>query len=410
MFESFFPRPKWFFWSLIGWTIFVIALWYTAGRAFGAYLGMPPAPPGAPPIIGVQMYWSKPFLWFDIYYWIAAGLFAAFWRTVAPHPWWRWSILGSALILWLTYVDVEVNVAINNWYGPFYDMIQAAASHTRHVSLGEFYGGTAVFLEICLIAVIVGAGNAFFISHFCFRWRAAMNQFYIDHWPQLRGVEGAAQRVQDDTKRFAETTEDMGTSFIRSVMTLIAFLPLLVRFSVNVTTVPILGHIPYPLVIVAILRSLFGPVFLASIGLKLHGIYFRNQRVEAAYRKELVYGEDHADRAQPPTLEGLFANIRKKYFKLYFHYAYFNMGRIIYLQTDNIFGTIVLAPSIVAGAISFGLYNQITGAFSQVSSSFQYLVNSWATIVELQSIYRRLRSFESVLHDEPLPQIEAMAH
>ena len=29
---------------------------------------------------------------------------------------------------------------------------------------------------------------------------------------------------------------------------------------------------------------------------------FKNQRVEAAYRKELVYGEDHADRAQPPTI------------------------------------------------------------------------------------------------------------
>ena len=40
---------------------------------------------------------------------------------------------------------------------------------------------------------------------------------------------------------------------------------------------------------------------VAIAGAKLPGLYFKNQRVEAAYRKELVYGEDHADRAQPPT-------------------------------------------------------------------------------------------------------------
>jgi peptide/bleomycin uptake transporter len=42
-----------------------------------------------------------------------------------------------------------------------------------------------------------------------------------------------------------------------------------------------------------------------------------------------------------------------------------------------------------------------------VRTSFQYLVNSWSTIVELISIYQRLRGFEAKIHDEPLPSIEA---
>jgi peptide/bleomycin uptake transporter len=41
-----------------------------------------------------------------------------------------------------------------------------------------------------------------------------------------------------------------------------------------------------------------------------------------------------------------------------------------------------------------------------VRESFQYLVNSWSTIVELLSIYKRLRAFESVIYDEPLPEID----
>ena len=42
---------------------------------------------------------------------------------------------------------------------------------------------------------------------------------------------------------------------------------------------------------------------LALIGIRLPGIEFFNQRVEAAYRKELVIGEDDAARADPPTVQ-----------------------------------------------------------------------------------------------------------
>jgi peptide/bleomycin uptake transporter len=45
-------------------------------------------------------------------------------------------------------------------------------------------------------------------------------------------------------------------------------------------------------------------------------------------------------------------------------------------------------------------------AFTQVTSSFQYLVNSWTTIVELISIYKRLHAFEATIKGEPLPAVD----
>jgi peptide/bleomycin uptake transporter len=120
----------------------------------------------------------------------------------------------------------------------------------------------------------------------------------------------------------------------------------------------------------------------------------------------LVYGEDNESRAQPPTMAQLFSNVRKNYFRLYFNYLYFNVARILYLQADNIFSLLVLIPSIAAGKLSLGLMTQISNVFDQVRESFQYLVNSWSTIVELLSIYKRLRAFESVIYDEPLPEID----
>ena len=405
MFRSFFPNPRLFFWSAIAWAVACVVCWYAGGSALGAGIGLGEPSDDMLPI-GVERFWARSFLWFYLYFGVAVAIFAAAWQILAPHPWWRWSILGSALILFTTYFGVQVSVAINDWYGPFYDLIQAALGKTRPVTLGEFYAGLATFLEIALVAVAIGVLSRFFISHYIFRWRTAMNNYYMYHWPQLRHIEGASQRVQEDTMRFATTTEFLGGNLIDAVMTLIAFLPVLVRLSADITEVPILGAIPHPLVVAALLWSALGTAFLAIVGIKLPGLEFRNQRVEAAYRKELVYGEDDPERANPPTVRDLFSNVRRNYFRLYFHYMYFNVARIFYLQIDNIFGYVILAPAIVAGAITLGLMNQILNALGQVRSSFQYLVNSWTTVVELLSIYKRLRAFEAEISGEPLPKID----
>jgi len=233
-----------------------------------------------------------------------------------------------------------------------------------------------------------------------------MNAYYTSRWKVVRHIEGASQRIQEDTMRFATIMEDLGVSLVEAVMTLFAFLPVLWALSQYVTELPILGVIPHPLFFASLVWAVFGTGVLALVGIKLPGLFFKNQRVEAAFRKELVYGEDDDSRAQPPTLKQLFANVRRNYFRIYFHYMYFNIARMLYIQADNIFVFVILVPTIAAGAITFGILQQILTAFGQVSSSFQYLVNSWTTIVELLSIHKRLKSFEAAIHDKPLPLID----
>jgi peptide/bleomycin uptake transporter len=196
---------------------------------------------------------------------------------------------------------------------------------------------------------------------------------------------------------------------ISSVLTLIAFLPVLLRLSSYITELPVVGTIPYPLVVAAVLWSVFGTGLLALVGIRLPGIEFFNQRVEAAYRKELVLGEDDPTHAEPPTLTMLFANVRRNYFWLYLNYMYFNVGRYVYLQTDVILPYILLVPTIVAGKITLGIMQQILSAFAQVRSSFQYLVNSWSVVVDLISVFKRLQAFEATIHGDPLPPIESEA-
>jgi peptide/bleomycin uptake transporter len=398
MFVSFFPRPRLFFLSVVVWSALAMTFWYSyASDVIGS---------SAPGVVGVALFWSARSLWFDLYFALSVAVFAGAWMVFAPHPWAPWSILGSALILFTSYFQVQVSVAINSWYGPFYDLVQAALSKSATVTIEQFYSELSTFAGIAMVAVVVGVMTRFFVSHYIFRWRTAMNDFYISNWPRLRRIEGASQRVQEDTMRFATTMEGLGVNLISAVMTLLAFLPVLLRLSSNITELPLIGNIPYPLVFAAVIWSLIGTGALALIGIRLPGIEFFNQRVEAAYRKELVLGEDDPARADPPTVTALFTDIRRNYFRLYLNFMYFNIGRIVYLQTDVIFPYILLAPTIVAGRITLGAMNQILNAFTQVRTSFQYLVNSWSTIVELLSIYKRLRSCEATIGGEPLPSIE----
>ena len=206
--------------------------------------------------------------------------------------------------------------------------------------------------------------------------------------------------------RFAAIMEGLGVAFVDSIMTLIAFLPVLAALSVHVEGIPIVGAIPYPLVTISIFWSLFGTGILFLAGIKLPGLEFKNQRVEAAFRKELVLGEENYDMASPPTLNDLFSNVRKNYFRIYIHYTYFNLFRYMYYQADNVIAYIILIPTIVSGKITLGIMNQILRAFGQVASSFQFLVFSWTTIIELISIYKRLAAFEAAIQNQPLPDLD----
>jgi peptide/bleomycin uptake transporter len=399
MFKSFFPNPKWFFISLVIWFGINLALWYSGGNEWGTILGFPEGYRSTTLPIDVSRFWSPSFVWFYLWYFVSTAIFALFWKWRSNNPWQRWSVWGSSFIIFNIWLIVQVSVAVNAWYVPFWDSIQQILTKGGG-DLSMLYKESLTFLYIAAVSVTTGVVMTFFTSHYIFRWRTAMTEYYVEHWEQLRHIEGASQRVQEDTMRFATIMEDLGVQFIKAILVLIAFLPLLFTLSAKVPMLPIIGEIKYSLVWAAIGWAFFGTFLLMVVGIKLPGLEFNNQKVEAAYRKELVYGEDHAERAQPATLHELFTNIRKNYFKLYFHYAYFNVVARWYGQLDILYSLFVLFPALAAGLLTLGLINQIAGVFDKVRESFQYLVSSWKTIIELLSIRKRLKAFESILDEK----------
>lgn len=333
-------------------------------------------------------------IWLYQYILLVALIYVVFWYFYKRDKWYWWSVVTSTVILLAIYFNVQISAWLNDWYGAFYNLLQSAMTKPGTVTLEQYFGEILTVAYILVPNIMALVLLAFLTSHYVFRWRKAMNEYYMSYWPSIRGYEGAAQRVQEDTMRFASIVENLASDLVGSVITLIVFLPLLWNLSANITELPFLGTVSGSLVWVALISAAMGTVLLAAVGVKLPGLNFENQKVEAAYRKELVYGEDSADRADPPTVGMLFTHVQKNYFRLYLHYLYFNVARYAYLQGATFIPYLALGPSIVTGAITFGLFQQIFQAFGQVSGSFRFLVSSWTTIIELLSVHKRLRHFE----------------
>lgn len=450
MFRSFFPEPKLFFPSVVIWLLAATLIWFTLGEPIRSVVSIdrflapaicapdttPPAStadqpadaaatsnPNAPASTDTAAPAVAPAncvaedtnflnggkIWEYQYVLMITLIFCVFWYFYKRNEWYWWSVVSSAIILLVLYFNVQVDAWINTWSGTFFDMVQQALSQPKSVDPGQFYGQVFLLFAVLMPNILVLVLLNFYTSHYIFRWRKAMNSYYMAYWPAIRTTEGAAQRVQEDTMRFADTVEDLGTSFFSSLITLVVFLPLLWGFSQHITELPILGAVPGSLVWVALIAAALGTGMLALVGIRLPGLNFQNQRVEAAFRKELVYGEDDPSRAEPLTARQLFANVQKNYFRLYFHYTYFNLARYAYLNIVGYVPLLAMSPSILAGTLTLGLYQQISTAFSQVSSSFQFFARAWTTIVNLLSVYQRLHHFESFIPADQEPIKESVS-
>ena len=312
--------------------------------------------------------------------------------------WQLWAWLGSFIILSSLWVQVKIDVKINEWFGLFYDMIQKALASPNAITIEEYWASLASFITLAGMYVALYVAISFFTSHFLFRWRTAMVEWYHSVYDKARKIEGASQRVQEDTIKFTRIMESLGTSFIESVMVLIQFVPILLGLSIGIP-IFFFGEWQYGLITGALLWTLGGTAFLIGLGwiLRLVGVEYDLQKKEAAYRKILVVAEDD-NNVRPKTINELFDDVRSIHFLSYLRYLYFNVGRMAYLQANVLSAYVFLAPAIVAGVVTLGVMQQIIRAFGRVEGSMQYLLKAWPTIIELASVYKRLREFEDLIN------------
>ena len=312
----------------------------------------------------------------------------------ADKKWALWAYGGGLFLLSSLCTQVYMTVLINEWYGGFYDMLQKAQEH----SIDDLWAGMWAFLKIAGPYVVIATITGYFTRLYAFAWREAITFNYIPRWRNVTvEIEGASQRIQEDAFRFARIVESLWLQIVRAILTLAAFLPLLWALSDKVR-LEWMMNIPHSLVWIAMATSGGGMLISWLVGIKLPGLEYNNQKVEARFRKELVYGEDDkSNHALPETLTELFTGVRVNYRRLYLHYGYFDVWSNMYDQLIVLVPYVMMGPGLFSGTVTLGILMQASNAFDKVHGSFALFINNWTTITELRSIHKRLREFEKNL-------------
>jgi len=386
-------------------------------------------------------------------------VFRAFFATKK----WLWFAYGGGLLLLLLlYAQVSMSVRMNAWYGGFYDILQHIDQHT----FGEFKQKLIDFSWIAVPWTIFAVITNYVTRRYSLWWREAITFGYLPRWRRVSAkIEGESQRLQEDAYRFARIVETLGLQVARAVMTLFAFLPILWILSKKGIAIPLVGttvgqfawfffliliafrltyravswlktrhsvfqsqisNIGYflataiiwlsagfinrsleSLVWVAVFISFSGTVISWFVGIKLPGLEYNNQVVEAAFRKELVLAEeDKANHGSIPAIGELFTGIKFNYKRLFWNYGYFDLWSNLFNQVMVIIPFLIAGPALFSGIITLGVLIQIDNAFGKVQGSFALFMENWTTVTELRSIKKRLKEFEENL-DRNQPQSAA---
>jgi len=302
---------------------------------------------------------------------------------------WAWG--GLLFLFSITWLQVYLTVQINTWYGEFYNILQKADD------IEAFWASMTKFTYLAIPYIFVAMGVFYFAQHYAFRWRQAISYYYIPLWEKCpSNIEGASQRIQQDTYEFAKALESLGLGLFKALLTLIAFIPILWTLSEKIT-VDYLSGIDGSLVYIAFITSIGGMLVSYVVGIKLPGIEYENQKCEAAYRKQLVFSEDDKAYAKRETLFELFTGLKVNYFRMFNHYSYFSLWGNLYGQVMIILPYLIMAPSLFVGAATLGVVTQTGNAFGKVNDSFSYLIDHWTDITKFLSVIKRLREFERLL-------------
>ena len=365
-----------------------------------------------------------------------------------------------------------IKAQINDFYSDFYDLMQASGN-----LVGDFASGSgptlgdyraqvweqlARFARIVAPLVSVAPAAKWARSAWAFAWRAALMKSYLKAWDiSKEPIEGASQRLHEDTQRFCAALQGCVATLLDAVFTLAVFTPILFDLSKQIAPPVSMGPLRCMwLWLLAFAAAVIGLGGAAFFGQKLVDLEVNNQRVEAAYRKDLVLlettpavivgipcrdpvpstarvaiatpsttrsgdavtlaslgaqSQPHAQSAQQqqqtyaPWLYFAITlqRLRQNYHALFRHFTLLNYWLTLFDQTMVIFPYLVAAPLLFADdptvRITLGTLVKMSNSFDKVFGSLSIISENWGAVNEFRSVLRRLREFETKLYFNSRP-------
>jgi len=355
-------------------------------------------------------------------------MFREFFCARWPTALWAWG--GLLVVVGYAFFLASVKAQLNEFYERFYDLLQKGGdvdppSGEYDDTYAEYRAQVQSELQsfVMIVLPLVSATPAckWARSAWAFLWRMSLMQGYLEAWDtQREPIEGASQRLHEDTQRFASGLEGCLITLLDAGFTLCVFTPILLDLSKTIAPPFDMGRLEDSwLWGMAFTCSLVGLAGAAMLGQKLVGLEIANQRVEALLRKDLVLlettpavivgtrpsSDDRYAAFLPQTyFRNTLESLQKNYFALFKHFGVLNFWLSLFDQVMVVAPYALVAPLVFASdpnkRITLGVLIKLSNSFEKVFSSLSVIAENWGAINDFRSTYRRLREFEAKLHPQ----------
>lgn len=331
--------------------------------------------------------------------------------------------VGVLLIVTYSVFLASVRYRVNSFYATFYDLLGSAVSDEGSGSFNtladerrEVWAQLKDLVLILLPLMWVTPASKWLKSAWSFRWRTALMKAYLREWNTDReSIEGASQRLHEDSQRFSSALQGCLSSLLDAAATLVVFTPALFELGAKVRPPVDLGSLGEAangwLWATALLAALVGLGGAAFLGQRLVGIEVANQRVEASLRKDLVLLETNPSaivgEAPPGSVPWPFfglvlGRLSENYHALFRHFTLVNAWLAWHDQCLLVLPYFLAAPLLFsadpASRITLGTLIQVSNCFEKVFSSLSIVSDNWIFVNEFRSVVVRLGEFEARLY------------
>ena len=357
----------------------------------------------------------------------ARGLAGKLWRLSAPY-WWcaditeldlyffkmkvpeRWIARGLVVVvLGMALVLVYVNKLFNDWYGRFYNALQAKDEAT-------FWHELIYFTVLAFIYIVIAVYRLWLQQLLTIRWRRWLTGVYLDGWLSNRsyyrmeliqhGTDNPEQRIEQDVASFTSGTLSLVLGLISEVVTLVTFTVILWGLSSGML-LPLFGGVKIPgfMVWAALIYAIAGSYATYWVGHRLVRINFELERYNADFRYRMTRVRENAEsialydgeRDEGRRLDSAFTSI----YDTFWDYMRYNK-RLTWLgsfygQAAVVFPFLVAGPGYFAGTYQLGVLMQVVNVFSTVQGSMSWFVDTFKTLADWKATVDRLTTFTETM-------------
>jgi putative ATP-binding cassette transporter len=329
-------------------------------------------------------------------------------QFAASERWIAFTLLG--VIILVNLAQVGISVRLNQWNREWFDSIQAK-------NAGEFWRLLyQIWVPIVVVLIVSNIIEFVMVSVFKIRWRDWMTRRLTARWLDdgahyrlqfERNVDNPDQRIQEDVRKYTETTYSLTVSMISQISSLVSFSVILWGLSANLPFPSESFRIPGFLFWIALIYAAVGTIITHFIGRRLIRLNFEQERYEANFRYMLArlreFNEPVAllsgEAAERKRLSERFGQVIRNFMEIVAVQKWLSAFIQFYGSANSVIPIVITAPFYFLGNITLGVLTQTAGAFARVDAALSFFIDRYAMLADYKAVCDRLNTFEQSIDE-----------